>query len=48
MESPSDLLARAQVWRNYKHHSTEKVLIGITEQFLLFPSVTEEEFLITK
>ncbi len=24
MERPSDLLARAQVWSNYKHHSTIK------------------------
>ena len=27
-----DLLARAQVWSNYKHHSTAKFLIGITPQ----------------
>ena len=32
MERPSDLLARAQVWSNYKHHSTVKFLIGITPQ----------------
>jgi len=32
MERPSDLLVRAQVWNNYKHHSTMKVLIGITSQ----------------
>ena len=32
MEKPSDLLARAQVWCNYKHHSTVKFLIGITPQ----------------
>ena len=32
MERPSDLLARAQVWSNYKHHSTKKNLIGITPQ----------------
>ena len=32
MEQPSDLLARAQVWSNYKHHSTMKFLIGITPQ----------------
>ena len=31
MERPSDLLARAQVWSNYKH-STIKMLIGITPQ----------------
>ena len=29
---PSDLLARAQVWSNYKHYSTIKFLIGITPQ----------------
>lgn len=32
VERPSNLLARAQVWSNYKHHSTVKVLIGITPQ----------------
>ena len=32
MERPSDLLARAQMWSNYKHHSTMKFLIGITPQ----------------
>ena len=32
MERPSDLLARAQVWSNYKHHSTVKFLFGITPQ----------------
>lgn len=31
-ERPSQLLARAQVWSNYKHHSTLKFLIGITPQ----------------
>ena len=30
IEQPSDLLVRAQVWSNYKHHSTVKFLIGIT------------------
>ena len=30
VERPTDLLARAQVWSNYKHHSTIKFLIGIT------------------
>ena len=30
VERPSDLLARAQMWSNYKHHSTIKFLIGIT------------------
>ena len=32
IERPTDLLARAQVWSNYKHHSTIKFLIGITPQ----------------
>jgi hypothetical protein len=32
IERPSDLLARATVWSNYKHHSTIKFLIGITPQ----------------
>ena len=32
VERPSDLMARAQVWSNYKHHSTIKFLIGITPQ----------------
>ena len=32
MERPSNLLARAQVWSNYKHHSTIKFLIVITPQ----------------
>lgn len=32
IERPSDLLARAQVWNNYKHHCTAKFLIGITPQ----------------
>jgi len=32
VERPSNLLARAQVWSNYKHHSTIKFLIGITPQ----------------
>ena len=32
IERPSNLLARAQVWSNYKHHSTIKFLIGITPQ----------------
>ena len=32
MERPSDLLARAQVWSNYKSHSTVKCLIGIPPQ----------------
>ena len=32
IECPTNLLARAQVWSNYKHHSTIKFLIGITPQ----------------
>lgn len=32
IERPADLLARATVWSNYKHHSTIKFLIGITPQ----------------
>ena len=32
LERPSDLKARAQVWSNYKHHSTVKFLIGISPQ----------------
>ena len=32
LERPSDLLARAQVWSNYKHHSTITFLIGISPQ----------------
>ena len=32
IERPTDLMARAQVWSNYKSHSTIKFLIGITPQ----------------
>jgi hypothetical protein len=32
LERPSNLLARAQVWSNYKHHSTVKFLLGVTPQ----------------
>ena len=32
IERPSNLLARAQTFSNYKHHNTIKVLIGITPQ----------------
>ena len=32
IERPSDLLARAQTWSNYKAHNTIKYLIGITPQ----------------
>lgn len=31
-EHPTDLLARAQVWSHYKHHSTVTFFIGITPQ----------------
>ena len=31
-EKPSNLLARAQTFSNYKHHNTIKILIGITPQ----------------
>ena len=32
MERPSDLLAHAQVWSNYKHHSMVKFSLGIIPQ----------------
>ena len=32
IERASDLLVTAQVWSNYKHHSTVKFLIGIMPQ----------------
>ena len=32
IERPTDLMARAQVWSNYKSHSMIKFLIGITPQ----------------
>ena len=32
IDRPSNLLARAQTFSNYKHHNTIKVLIGITPQ----------------
>jgi len=32
MERPSNLLARAATWSNYKHHNISKVLLGITPQ----------------
>ena len=31
-ERPSNLLARAATWSNYKHHNTTKVFLGITPQ----------------
>jgi len=35
IERPSNLLARAQTWSNYKHHNTVKFLIGIAPQGLV-------------
>ena len=32
IERPTNLLARAQTFSNYKHHNTMKILIGITPQ----------------
>lgn len=32
IDRPSNLIARAQTWSNYKHHNTVKFLIGITPQ----------------
>ncbi|XP_060075795.1 uncharacterized protein LOC132555464 [Ylistrum balloti] len=32
IERPSNLLARAETWSNYKHHNTIKFLIGVTPQ----------------
>ncbi|KAJ8910236.1 hypothetical protein NQ315_002560 [Exocentrus adspersus] len=32
METPANLLAKAQSWSSYKHHQTVKYLIGITPQ----------------
>ena len=32
IERPTNLLARAQTFSNYKHHNTIKILIGITPQ----------------
>ena len=32
IERPSNLLARAATWSNYKHHNTLKVLLGTTPQ----------------
>ena len=36
IERPSNLLARAQTFSNYKHHNTVKVLIAITPQGSIF------------
>ena len=39
IERPSNLMARAQTWSNYKHHNTIKFLIGIAPQgFVTFIS----------
>ena len=35
-ERPSDLMARAQTFSNYKHHNTVKFLIGINIFGLIF------------
>ena len=43
IERPSDLLGRAPVWSNYKHHSTVKFLIGIRFLFYRCPNSTAEE-----
>ena len=32
IDTPRNLLARAQTFSNYKHHNTIKILIGITPQ----------------
>lgn len=32
IERPSNLLARAQTWSNYKHHHTVKFMIGVAPQ----------------
>ena len=32
VEKPSNLLAQAQTFSNYKHHNTIKISIGITPQ----------------
>ena len=32
IDRPTNLMARAQTYSNYKHHNTVKVLIGITPQ----------------
>ena len=52
VERPTNLLARAQVWSNYKHHSTVKVLIRITprgrEPYHMYQKVLEAEYQIKK
>ena len=35
IEMPSNLLTRAQVWSNYKHHNTIEFLIEITPQGII-------------
>ena len=39
IERPSNLLARAQVWSNYKHHSTVKLVSHHKARFRLFLNV---------
>ena len=34
-ERPRDLLSRAQMYTNYKHHNTVKCLVGIHLRYLL-------------
>ena len=50
VERPTNLLARTQVWSNYKHHSTVKVLIRITPQGTIsyYQKVLEAEYQIKK
>jgi len=43
IERPTDLLARAQVWRNYKHHSTVNILIH-KELFPFFHHIMVVEY----
>ena len=35
IERPSNLMARAQTWSNYKHHNTVKFFVGISPQGLV-------------
>ena len=34
-ERPKSLMARAQIYSNYKHHNTEKIFIGISSYGLI-------------
>ena len=38
IEMPSNLLTRAQVWSNYKHHNTIKFLTEITQGIISYMS----------